>query len=219
MIKVLVIEDLDVARHGLSTLFSAEQDMQIVGCVTNAKQALELLRNGLETDIVLTDLHLGDTCGIALAQTFKELYPAIKIIVITTEADERHLSQGFKAGVKGYLLKDTDFDELLHGIRKVNQGKYFICTGLSEGLTKLIRPVQTQKPAKHIDISKRETEILHLLADGLTNLQIADRLFTSRRTVEGYRQSLINKTGVRNTPALIKFAILNGLLNLQLTGG
>lgn len=214
MINVLVIEDHGIVRTGIGHLVNAEQDLDIVAMAADGDEAMRLMENGIKADVVLADLHLGDTCGVTLAQTLLARYPELKIL--TMETDDRYLSQAFEAGVKGYLLKETDCDELAYGIRKVSQGKDFICTGMTAKLRQ-----RMSKNIPHlthinnpIDISRREAEILNLLADGFTNMQIADKLFTSKRTVEGHRQSLINKTGVKNTPELVKYALLNGLLQM-----
>jgi DNA-binding NarL/FixJ family response regulator len=164
-------------------------------------------------DVVLSDLHLGDMSGIDLARELQQLAPEIKVIMLTAESGERYLAEAFKAGAKGYLLKETDGEELVYAIRKVAQGRHFVCTGLARQLSKRLA-AESKISSDHttIELSERESEILHLLADGLTNLEIADRLFTSRRTVEGHRLSLLQKTGARNGLELIKLAMLNGLL-------
>lgn len=215
MINVLIIEDHGVVRAAICQLIKTESDIDIIASASNGKEAMELMQSGLKPDVILMDLHLGEACGIALTKTLLQHYPYLKIMILTMESDENYVSQAFGAGVKGYLLKATDHDELAYGIRKVTQGKDFICTGTTAKLRQrlLNQFIQTSGNRPAIDISRRESEILSLLADGFTNLQIADKLFTSKRTVEGHRQSLINKTGVKNTPELVKFALLNGLLN------
>lgn len=215
MINVLVVEDHGIVRTGISQLVKAEQDLDIIALAANGNEAMRLMEDGIRPEVMLTDLHLGDMSGITLAQTLLQYYPELKIMILTMETDDHYLLQAFQAGVKGYLLKETDHDELAYGIRKVSQGKDFICTGMTARLRqRLSKGIVQQRNNALIDLSRREAEILHLLADGFTNLQIADKLFTSKRTVEGHRQSLINKTGVKNTPELVKFALLNGLLQM-----
>jgi DNA-binding NarL/FixJ family response regulator len=214
--KVLIVEDHGVVRAGICHIIQQEANLEVVGVAENGNQALELVKNGLMADVVLSDLHLGDISGIDLARELRQLAPELKVLMLTAECGERYLSEAFKAGAKGYLLKETDSEELVYAINKVAQGRHFICTGLAERLCKRLaaeRNLSTSYP--DIELSERESEILHLLADGLTNLEIADRLFTSRRTVEGHRLSLLQKTGARNGLELIKLAMLNGLLQNQ----
>lgn len=217
MLKILVIENHSIVRAGINSLLTKEDGLHIIANAESSGEALELLQGGLDPDVILTDLHLEGSCGITLSQTLKENYPNIKVIILTMETDDRYLAQAFKAGVAGYVLKETDFDELLYGIRKVGQNKQFVCSGITSRLSKRLANEREfrQQSTVSIDLSRREMEILALLADGFTNTEIADRLFTSRRTVEGHRQSLLNKAGVRNTPELIKFAMINGLLELS----
>lgn len=216
MINVLIIEDHGIVRTGIGHLVNAEQDLDIVAMASTGDEAIRLMEGGVKPEVVLTDLHLKDTSGIMLAQTLLIRYPELKIVILTMETDDRYLSQAFQAGVKGYLLKETDYDELAYGIRKVSQGKDFICTGMTAKLRQRMSKSASASLNNivPVDISRREAEILNLLADGFTNMQIADKLFTSKRTVEGHRQSLINKTGVKNTPELVKYALLNGLLQM-----
>lgn len=214
MIKIFVVENHAVVRAGLQSLLQAEEDISIVGMAQNGKEALRIAEDSHEIDILLTDLNLGDMNGLELAETMRQRLPEIKTLILTTEANERYLSEAFRWGVKGYLLKEAGADELIFGVRKVSEGRHFICSGLTGRLSERMSCDNgyLQQRDTNIELSGREAEILNLLADGYTNLQIADLLFTSKRTVEGHRQSLLNKTGVRNTPQLIKYAMLHGLL-------
>jgi DNA-binding NarL/FixJ family response regulator len=215
MAKILIIEDHGVVLAGINYILAREPGLEVAGLAGSGRQALELIANGLRPDVVLCDLHLGDMCGIDLVLDFQQLIPEACIIMLTVEASELYLSEAFKAGAKGYLLKEADSEELIYAIRKVMQGKNFICTGLARQFkNKLIR--QNDLPAMQpaVELSERESEVLHLLADGFTNVEVADRLFTSKRTVEGHRLSLLQKTGTRNGLELIKIAMLQGLLKI-----
>lgn len=218
MTKVLVVEDHAVVRSGISNLLDAERDLTVIGSVGTGKEALQFLQDETVPDVVLTDLHLGDTTGIELTKVIQQFNPQIRVVILTVESNEQYLSQAFAVGANAYLLKETDFDELIFAIKKVATNKHFICTALTGKLSRRFgRGYEYQpKTNANIELSRREMEILQLLSDGYTNMEIADRLFTSRRTVEGHRQSLLNKAGVRNTPELIKFAMLNGLIEIPL---
>lgn len=218
-IKVFMVDDHAVVRYGISHLLGQEHDIEVVGMAATGQEAIQCLTEDTQVDVLLTDLHLGDMSGIELFEKAKTRAPGLKAILLTMETSDRWLSAAFRSGVGGYILKEVDVDELVFGIRKVASGCRFICTGLTERLSErwMIGHTPLAKQNSNIELSSREAEILVLIADGYTNLEVADKLFTSRRTVEGHRLSLLQKTGVRNTPELVKFAILNGLLPLEST--
>jgi DNA-binding NarL/FixJ family response regulator len=129
--------------------------------------------------------------------------------------NEKYVVQAFAEGAFGYLLKSISADELVFGLKHVNSGSKYMCSELSMRLLdKLLHTANTpfDQGRHQIDFSMREIEILHLIADGLTNNEMSDKLFISKRTIEGHRQSLIEKTGSRNTAALIRFAVLSGIV-------
>jgi DNA-binding NarL/FixJ family response regulator len=153
--------------------------------------------------------------GIELVESLRSMPGHIKTILLTMYADEKYLFEAFRAGVMGYLFKNVGADELLFAINHVYNNEKYICLELS--LSLLERDINFSSAVKqnnfNNDFSKRELEILNLIAEGYTNQEIAKQLYTSKRTVEGHRQALIDKTGVRNAPALVKFAIQNGIIN------
>jgi len=215
MAKILIIEDHGVVRDGINCILVQEPGLEVSGLAESGRQAMELIVSGLRPEIVLCDLHLGDRCGVDLVRELKQLIPEAHVIMLTVEASEHYLSEAFRVGAKGYILKEADSEELIYASRKVMQGKYFICTGLAKQFkNRLIgqSDIPVMQPA--VELSERESEVLHLLADGFTNIEVADRLFTSKRTVEGHRLSLLQKTGTRNGLELIKVAMLQGLLKI-----
>lgn len=220
MINILLADDHQIVLTGLCNLLNLEIDINIAGAASNGYDVIKLLKQGIKPDILITDLYIPGINGLELTQLLAEQYPDIKVIILTMETNEKYLIDAFKLGVKSYLLKQITHTEILFAIRQVYQGKCFICTETASSITKWLGSYFSPRSTECLDMefSKRELEILHLLADGYTNIEIADKLYTSRRTVEGHRQSLINKTGVRNTPELIKFAMLNKLLKIDHTG-
>jgi len=149
-------------------------------------------------------------------QIVREALNGGQVIILSMLDDERYVMQAFRAGASGYLLKNITADELTFAIRHVHLDGRYICSELSlRFLDRLIaQPNRRQHEAETgIEFSTRDIEVLTLIANGLTNQEIADKLFTSKRTVEGYRQTLIEKTGARNTAALIRYALKNGLIN------
>jgi DNA-binding NarL/FixJ family response regulator len=216
MIRVLLTEDHQVVRNGIKSLLQKEEGLEVVADVANGKQALKLLESGIKADIILTDINMPEMSGIELTRQVKSEFPDVKIIVLSMLDHEKYIVEAFKAGACGYILKNVTSEELVFSIKHVCQTKdRYLCRELSlRLLDKLIyKPnITVSDEIKEIDLSKREIEVLSLIAEGYTNLEIADKLFTSKRTVEGHRQNLIDKTESRNTAALIRFAILSGLI-------
>jgi DNA-binding NarL/FixJ family response regulator len=135
--------------------------------------------------------------------------------MLTMLDHERYVAKAFKAGASGYLLKNTSPDELIFAIKHVYANGNYLFSELAMQLLDRVsqgRDIMILDNCSDVDFSKRETEVLILIAEGFTNQEIADKLFTSKRTIEGHRQSMIDKTGTRNTAALIKFALLNGII-------
>jgi len=136
-------------------------------------------------------------------------------VMLSMHDNEKYISQSFMEGAVGYLLKNISAEELVFSLKHVETGKKYICAELAVNmLNKLITNgvLEQDSTFSEADFSSREIEVLHLIAEGLTNLEMAEKLFISKRTVEGHRQSLLDKTGSRNTAKLIRYAATNGLL-------
>jgi len=150
-----------------------------------------------------------------MAKELKAKYPEVKVVMLSMHDNEKYISQAFIEGAVGYLLKNISAEELVFSLKHIDTGKKYICAELAVNmLNKLISNGILEQDAtfSEADFSSREIEVLHLIAEGLTNLEMADKLFISKRTVEGHRQSLLDKTGSRNTAKLIRYAATNGLL-------
>jgi DNA-binding NarL/FixJ family response regulator len=218
MLRILLADDHNIVRNGIKSLLEKEPDMEIVGEATDGQQALDMLGSANQLpDIVLTDVNMPVMNGMELTAQINALYPKVKIIVLSMLDHERYVVQAFKAGATGYVLKNVSADELTFSIRHIcNYNERFICMELAMRLVdKIINTEEAPQAEQQInlDLSKREAEVLTLIAEGFTNQEIAEKLFTSKRTVEGHRQNLLEKTGARNTAALIRFAILNNIIS------
>ncbi|MBC6697230.1 response regulator transcription factor [Hymenobacter sp. BT190] len=214
MIRVLLTDDHKILRNGIRALLSLQPDLDVVGEAGNGQQLLELLES-TPADVVLIDINMPVMDGFTTMGHLREKYPNLRVLVLSMLDHENHVYRMLEAGAHGYVLKNADITEISHAIRTVAAGRPFLCTELGlDMLNKLVRT--TVPPAGNRmtpgDLSKRELEVLHLIAEGLTNAEIADRLFTSKRTIETHRQNIIEKTQTKNTAALIKFAVSNGLL-------
>lgn len=213
-IKVLLAEDHTIVRNGIVALLEKEEDIKIIAEAKNGKEVLSLLESGVAPDVILTDINMPDMNGIELISTLKNSYPHIKTLILTMLDDENHVNQSLTAGAHGYLLKNVNIDEIIFAIKQITKGYKYICTGISLNLLAQANSNQySQKIKLDVDISKREIEILNLIAQGFTNSEIADKLFTSKRTIEGNRQNLLDKTGTKNTAALINFVVRNKIID------
>lgn len=213
--RILLAEDHLVVRDGIKMLLSNEDNLEVVADVCCGQEILDLIAAGVEADILITDLNM-DNGGFRFVKDLYEKNTGIYVIMLTMLYDEHYVAQSFRYGSRGYLVKNVNAEEMLFCINHFAKGGRYLCEELTMNLVdKLVHQEDAQAfrmdPAD-LSLTTREIETLELLADGLTNIEISEKLFLSKRTVEGHRQSLIDKTKSKNTPALIKFAIQNGLL-------
>ena len=218
-IKIVLTEDHRILRSGIKSLLENEDDIEIVAEASNGIELLELFQNGTinaNEVLLITDINMPGINGIDLIPGLLQSYPNLKTVVLSMLSNEKYVLKAFKSGANGYMLKNVGSDELLFGIRHiVNNGNRYICTELSMELLdrQLGRSYVFTDDLPGVDLSKREMEILSFIAEGFTNQEIADKIFTSKRTVEGHRQNLIDKTRTRNSAALIRYAVLRGIVN------
>ena len=191
-----------------------EPDMEVVAEASDAKEALDILAGGLAVDILLTDIHMPGQSGIELIQQVSVSFSKVITIVLSMLEHENYIVEAMRNGAGGYLLKNIDKDQMVFAIRHVAAGNKYICSELVFELFKkyFYSTVPASQSDPSVELSERETEVLSLIADGFTNMEIADKLFSSRRTIEGHRQNLLDKTGSRNTASLIRFAIRNNII-------
>jgi DNA-binding NarL/FixJ family response regulator len=215
MINIILADDHTIIRDGIKALLSDASDIEVVGQVSNGQDLLDLLAT-TTADVVLMDLNMPVLSGFDALPLLREKFPQVRVLVLSMLDHEKYIYQVMEAGALGYVLKNAGRDEIVYAIRTVASGRQFICTEI--GLSVLHKLVQTPAAGtggnvkKPSDLSNRETEVLKLIAEGLTNAEIADKLFTSKRTIETHRQNIIEKTGAKNTAALIKYAMENSLL-------
>lgn len=205
-IKILLIDDHQLFNDGLKSLLSSEPEIEIVGQVFEAKNALfEIQKNS--PDIIFLDINLPDKNGIELAPEIQKTFSAVKIIFLTMYSDSQIYKEALRIGVNGYVLKNSSKNELLAAIQAVMRGKSYFDTK--------IKPNQeTEKKddlAKKFGLTEREKEIVGLVKAGLDSYQIADKTNLSYLTIKTHRRNIHFKLGTSTTPELIRFANENGL--------
>jgi len=198
-------------------MFENEQSFTLVGEAENGKEAIEKIK-GLDVDVMIVDINMPEVNGIELTKHVSETYPNTKVLVLSMLDNENYIKQAVAAGAIGYVSKTNGKEELLGALRTVAAGEFFISHKLSMNLIKgnqMISFVTEDGKRLELEFSSREVEILNLIAEGYTNEEIADKTFTSKRTIETHRRNMIEKTKTRNTASLIKFAIAAGVIKVH----
>ncbi len=202
-IRIVLVDDHPVVLEGLSNLIASVDDFVLMGKCQNAMDAMAVIRNQLP-DVVLTDIHLPEVNGIDLTHRIKSEFPFIVVLGVSTFQDRSYVSEMIKQGASGYLTKNASPEEIVLAIRKALKGELAI--GPISELPGLPFISSESGPV----LTRRETEVLRLIADGLTNKEIADKLFVSQSTVDSHRKNLLTKFGVLNTAALVATAAKTG---------
>lgn len=212
LIKILLAEDHHIVRDGIRGIIEQEPDMQVIYEAINGREVLDYLQNGDEPDLILTDMNMPEMDGMDMINTLQMDYP---VLVLSMMDNENYVLDTITAGARGYLLKNVKKKELLFAIRYIVEGGTYICSEIALKTLKRIAQLNEMPvgaPMLTVELSERETEVLKLIAEGFTNKEMADKLFSSRRTIEGHRLSLLEKTGSKNTATLIRFAVQHGLV-------
>lgn len=204
MIRLLIVDDHPLVVAGLKSLLSDNEDINVVGTASDAFEALEFLKNN-EIDVAFLDINLPDISGIELCKKIKEKFSMVKCIALTTFSERSYISRMIQNGAVGYLIKSSSKEEILGTIRQVQAGGIYMNVNLNTS-------VSSEKPKALPFLTRREKEVLILIAEGLTNPQIADKLFVSVTTVNSHRKNLLMKFEVTNTANLIKLAAQHQLI-------
>lgn len=207
MIRLAIADDHAVVINGLQKIIALDTDITIIGTYNNGALLLEALQEQ-QPDVLMLDIQMPGMTGIELAAIVHKKYPAIKMIALTNVEVLPLVKKMMRNGCMGYLLKDVEPAQLLDTIHKVYEGEQVIAERVKSGL---ISNLFTSDTAQLI--SRREIEILQLIADELTNPEIAEKLHISPHTVENHRNRMLQKLGVKNTAGLIKKAMEQGLIN------
>ena len=206
MISVYIVEDHNVVVEGLRVLLQKEDEISIVGSAPTAAACLDFL-SGHPVDVVLMDINLPDMSGVDLCALVKNKYKQVMVLGLSTFSQGLYMSALMENGASGYLLKNITRQELIDGIRTANNGGVYFSFEAGRIYKNTLEKKQHQPV-----LTKREKEIVRLIAEGLTNAQISRRLFISVDTVDTHRKNLYTKLSVNNTALLIRYAIEHGLI-------
>lgn len=198
-IKVLVVDDHPMVLEGMRSMLAQINFVSINGTAANAYEAMEQIKKATP-DIVITDINMPEISGIELTAKIKKEFPEVKVIAMSTFKERSYISQMIQSGASGYLVKSASKEEIEEAILSVYEGKLYMSLDINLSAAE-------QKEIENAPvISSREKEVLELIADGLTNPQIAAKLFISMHTVDSHRKNLLTKFGINNTASLIRLA-------------
>ncbi len=210
-IKVVIADDHKIFRHGLRLSISVSERLAVIGEAEDGEALMNLL-NIEEADVVLLDLKMPKLDGFAASERIRAEFPDVKIIILTMYDDEQFIIRLMENGANGYLVKNTDPEEIIEAIITVFETGYYFSDLVSNTLLKkVIRKDTSQTSKLQKTFTDKELEILQLICEEYTSPEIGKKVFLSPRTVEGIRAKLLEKTGARNTVGLVIYAIRTGL--------
>lgn len=205
-IKVFIVDDHFMVIEGIKSLLHNIDDLELIGYASNATSCLAFLRNN-QPDVILMDISMPDKSGIELCQEVKQKYPQVQVLGLSTFDDKSFVMKMMENGASGYILKNVGRQELLKAIQLVSGGTRYMSHSASDALKSALKEKDTLP-----FITRREKEVLQLVVEGLTNVEIANRLFISSATVITHRKSLLFKYNMKNTASLVRFITQNGLI-------
>jgi two-component system nitrate/nitrite response regulator NarL len=216
--KILIADDHEVVRDGLKNIILSLGNISVIGEAANGEEAIKLYAE-LKPDMVIMDISMPVMNGIDATRIIKEKYPEARILILTMHDNQEYLNQIIRCGAKGFVLKNTDRDELLEAVKTVASGDNFFSKEISkliiDNYIKNAREPEKASNLKEIPLTKREVEILKLIASGYSNQEIANMLFISYNTVDTHRKNIMHKLAIKNTAGLVRYAIEKGLISLN----
>jgi len=201
-------------RDGVKSVLNDEENIDIIGEVGASEDLFELLKLQ-KPDLIITDISLPGISGIEIAKYISENYPEIKILILSMHSNEEFITKALSVGANGYLPKDTSMNELLDAINTIYKGENYFNKDISNTILKSI--INKSKDVKGNDkcLTKREKEVIALVVEGLSNKEIAEKLFISVRTVDSHKNNIMQKLNLKSSVELVKYAIKNNLARLD----
>lgn len=215
-IKVLITDDHKLMRQGIESMLTDAPDVEIIGLASSGEEAINMAR-GNPPDVVLMDILMPGMNGIEASRWLKEIEDTIKVIIVTMEISKDYVSAAIKSGVDGYLPKDISKETLLESIRTVYKGERYFNDAIKKLIFEDFYTVEKLKnPKKTLpnQLTRREMEVLALVASGKPNKDIAEALFISVKTVETHKTHILIKLGLNNNSELIRYAVKNNIISI-----
>lgn len=216
MTRLLLCDDHAMFRQGLRSILETEEGFRVIGEAATGREAV---RHALSThpDVILMDIQMPDLDGVAATKTILEEFPGAKVIILTMYRQDRYVFEAVKAGAYGYLLKDAGADDLISAIRRVSDGELLLRPELASSVLDEFRQVKESAHAEHrlSELTEREATILRLLAQGSSNIEIADALGVSEKTVRNRLSEIFSKLRLNNRTQAALYALREGIATLS----
>jgi DNA-binding NarL/FixJ family response regulator len=213
MIRVLLADDHAVVRDGLRALLEAQPGIEVVGDVASGREAVREAQR-LLPDVVVMDIAMPGLDGIEATPQIQEMSPAPRILILSMHSTTEHVFRALQAGARGYLLKDSAGKEVVEAVRVLHAGRRYLSQKIAA--TVIDDYIAERHRTSPLDsLSRRERQILQLIAEGKTSVEVGAMLFLSPKTVDTYRSRMMHKLGIGDLPNLVKFAIQNGITQLD----
>ncbi|MGM0619979.1 MAG: response regulator [Bacteroidota bacterium] len=213
-IKVLIADDHQLFREGLMNLISSAPDIEVIGEAKDGKEATEKVKT-LNPDVVLIDIGMPRMNGIEATRIIKKQQPGIKVIALSMHSDRQFVKGILEAGSDGYLLKNCTYRQLIEAIKTVVEGKKYLSQDITEMVIQGYLDPAEEVAGNKTELSERELEILKLYAEGKSTREISEKLFISVKTVGTHKQHIFEKLGLKSNADMVKYAIKEGLIQLQ----
>jgi DNA-binding NarL/FixJ family response regulator len=211
--RILLVDDHELMREGLRSIIAREQNVEIVGEAASGREAVSLSRS-LVPDVIVMDVGMKDLNGIDATRQIRRELPGVQIIALSSHSDSRYVSAILEAGACGYVLKANAYADLRKALQAAGQGKNYLCPEVTKGVVAASLSGARTRVDPSV-LSEREREVLQLLAEGLSSPQIGKRLYIATSTVETHRRSIIRKLEIHTVADLTKWAIREGLTELE----
>jgi DNA-binding NarL/FixJ family response regulator len=215
-LKILLVDDHPMIRIGIKSLLEGEQGIVLIDEAIDGDECLEKI-DATNYDVIIMDIKMPKKTGIDTTKELVKKYPNAKVLALSMHDEQDYIVKMLQAGAKGYLLKNTTKEELLKAVEAVSRGENYFSNDVSSiMLSKYIYkefPSSKKEYKSDVQLTRRETEIIKMISEELTNADIAEKLGISVRTVDTHRRNLLQKLDVKNTAGLVRFALQNGLLD------
>ena len=211
--RILLVDDHELMREGLRSILEREEGVEIAGECSSGREAVALARK-LEPDVVVMDVGMRELNGIDATRQIRAELPEVEVIALSSHSDSRYVSAMLEAGACGYVLKANAYADLRRALQAARDHKGFLCADVTQAVVSASIGESRSRHAPSV-LSEREREVIQLLAEGLSSPKIGKRLFIATNTVETHRRSIMRKLGIHNVADLTKWAIREGLTELE----